>query len=211
LLEQAAVDIDLAIELVQNVREPKKRREFQAAAAQRLHNYLASTMTLVDHSRRLMRYRSGPIADEFNKRKSAVLSNLEVPFLQDLRNYTLHRTLPALSHHLSMNNVNTAAAEMTSEVELSVDTLQRWDGWTASSRSFLKTSVDAVQLRPVVRRHGELVYELNAWLLNALAEANEPALADANELVVERNAVLSGGDRETAREMSVAPWQRDPD
>ena len=81
LLDRAATDVGLALELIQNVHRPDVRERFEAATVQRLHNYVAGTMTLVDHTRRIMRARSGAIPDEFAKRKALLLANPEVPFV----------------------------------------------------------------------------------------------------------------------------------
>ena len=57
-------------------------------------------------------------------------------------------------------------------------------------------------IRPVVKRHAELLLDLNAWLLNELSNANAQALDEVNALVVARNAILTGGDLAEARRIS---------
>jgi hypothetical protein len=202
LLERGATDLGLAMELIQNVHSPDVREEFQAETVQRLHNYVAGTMTVVDHSRRIMRGRSGPMSEEFASKKEKLLANSELSFVQDLRNFTLHRSLPQLAHTLSINDVNTPEQQFTSEVELSVAELLAWHGWSSSSRRFLKGQGEAVVLRPVIRLHGELVVAINTWLHDELARVNKEALAEVNRLVVERNAVLSGIDAEQAERLT---------
>jgi hypothetical protein len=202
LLEQVATNPVLALEMIQNVRPPEVRDQFQAAITQRLHNYVAGTMTLVEHSRRVMGKRSGAICNDFAKRKQELLTNPEIPFMQDLRNFTLHRSLPFLGHSLSVVNVNAPDQAMTSEVQLSVSELLESDGWTAPSRGFLEAQGDVVTLRPLVRKHGRLTLEINMWLHDALASANAEALADANRLVIERNAILTGADLSDAERLT---------
>jgi hypothetical protein len=153
-------------------------------------------MTLVDHTRRLMKGRTGEVTDEFTRRKAELLEHPEVPFMQDLRNFTLHRKLPFLAHTVSMTNVNKPDQQFESEVLLSASDLLDWDGWTARSSMFLASAGD-VELRPVVRKHGEMVSALNIWLFASLIDAID--LAAINELVVERNAILTGVDVEAAR------------
>jgi hypothetical protein len=194
LLEQASADQQLAIELVQNVHRPDVRDRFQALTVQRLHNYVAGTMTLVDHVRRISDYVKDVIAD-FEQRKVALVNHPEVPFVQDLRNYTLHHSLPLVAHRLSMSAVNTPAQQMESEVELSVGELLRWKKWSASSKAYLANQDEVVGLRPLVRTHGDLVVKFNMHVYQELARANEPALQEANELVIARNALLVDGDR----------------
>lgn len=134
-----------------------------------------------------------------------MLNNPEVPFMLSLRNYTLHRTLPLFAHTLSMTNVNTPDQRMESEVQLGVADLLAWDGWAAPARAYLEAAGEAVQLRPVVKKHGELITQLNMWLHHALADANEEALHEVNELIIDRNAILTGGDREAAVRESRGP------
>ncbi len=202
LLDSAAGDFFLATELVQNVHNDAVRRRFVAETTQRLHNYLASTMSLVEHARRLMRGRTGAVATEFRRRKSELLDHAEVPFMMNLRVYTQHRALPLLAHSLSMFNVNSPDSKFESEVELSVAELSEWDGWSSASRGFLRAQGEVVVLRPIIREHGELVFALNLWLHGALSEENAQALEEANSLVVERNAILVGSSFDEAKALT---------
>jgi hypothetical protein len=192
LLLAPTTDVELAIELFQNAYRPDVRERFTYQVAQRLHNYLAGTMTLVDHSRRIMRDRTGPTATEFAKRKDELIAHPEIEFFQQLRNYLLHRALPIIGHTVTFNEINTAQQEIRGELELSVAELSGWDEWSARSRAFLAAQGEAVILRELVQRHGELVAGLNAWLLNALAADNADAMAELNRLVAERNGVMLG-------------------
>lgn len=201
LLESAATDWRIAFELVQNAHEPTIRDRFYSELTQRLHNYLACSASLVEHVRWLMRGRDGRLVDEFERRKAEAFGNPELPFIADLRVFTNHRTLPFFAHSMSVTNVNTPEAKMESEVKLNTVELLAWSNWRPASRDFLRGR-DQVELRPVVRRHAELMIELNAWLLNELAKANGPALEEANALVIARNAILTGGDLEAAAELT---------
>ena len=57
--------------------------------------------------------------------------------------------------------------------------------WSAADRACRRGVGDAVTLRPVIKRHAELVLGLNAWLLSELARADASTLAEVNELVVQ--------------------------
>jgi hypothetical protein len=137
--------------------------------------------------------------EEFRRRKEMMLQNPEVWFVVGLRNYTAHRKLPFFAHTLSMTNVNKSDQKMESEVELNVAELLEWDDWPPAERAYLEGLGDAVTIRPVVKRHAELLLDLNAWLLNELSNANAQALDEVNALVVARNAILTGGDLAEAR------------
>lgn len=205
LLDRAANDGNLAIELFQNVRRPIVRTRFEGMVARALHNYVASAMALVEHTRRIMRDRSGPIVDEFEQRKHDVVSNPEVPFIHNLRNYVLHHSLPFIGHEVRLQPQPGVLA--TGKIQLSVQQLTAWDGWSAPARRFIESHGDALALRPVAARHADLVIQLNLWLYEQLADANAPALAEVNRLVEERNAILGGIDLEEARRVTEA-WTR---
>ena len=205
LLERAASDADLAVELFQNVRRSVVRTRFDGAVMRGLHNYVASAMTLVDHTRRVMRDRTGPIVEEFALRKQDVVANPEVPFIQGLRNFVLHHSLPFVGHQVRLQPQPNVIA--TSEIQLSVSELAQWEGWSASTRAFIESHGEALALRPIIRRHSELVVDLNLWLYGQLADANADALAEVNELVVQRNAILGGLDMEEARSVT-EEWTR---
>jgi hypothetical protein len=202
LLQGASTNSELAFELIQNVREPTVRDQFQNQTTQRLHNYVAATMTLVDHSRRLLRGHKDDISKEFGVRLATALANPQIPLIQDLRNFMLHRSLPQLMHSLSMTNVNTPQARMDSQVQLSTDELLEFKRWSPGSKAFLVAQAPALSLLPLITNHGQVVLTLNNWLFNALAADNATALVEVNELVVARNAVLTGGSIEQARELT---------
>jgi len=198
LLDQAATDHELGIELIQNVYDDSVARQFEAEASRRLHNYVAATMSLVEHSRRLMRGRGDDVSRAWDARRADLLMNGEVPFMIDLRVFIQHKALPVLAHSLKIDHPNSPDASWESEVELGRDRLLRWDGWKAAARAYLVQQDEAIKLRPLVKKHAELVYQANAWLLRTLADDNAPALVDANRLVVEVNQAMFGCTYEEA-------------
>lgn len=190
----------------------KRQREFNAQVAQRLHNYVAATSALVDHSRRLMQDRSDSLTAEVDTKKTGLLAHPEVPFVKDLRNYMQHRSLPPVLLGTRMYDLNTTAPRTESEVTLSAEDLLTWDRWSADSKAFLRAQNGAFALRPVVHTHGYEMFQFNSWLFDLLIEQNRAGLADANELIVERNAVFNRIDLPEARRLT-EDWTRrqDPD
>jgi hypothetical protein len=200
LFDRAASDANLAVELFQNVRRPVVRTRFEGAVMRALHNYVASATALVEHTRRIMRGRSGPIIDELERRKRDVIAHPEVPFVHNLRNYVLHHSLPFIGHEVRLQPQPGVLA--TSEIQLRVRQLTAWDGWSAAARRFVESQGEVLMLRPVIAIHAELTVQLNLWLYEQLAAANEPALSEVNRLVVERNAILGGTDLQEARRVT---------
>jgi hypothetical protein len=60
-----------------------------------------------------MRDRSGPIVEEFERRKHEVVANQEVPFIQGLRNYVLHHSLPFVGHQVRLRPQPNVIAQST--------------------------------------------------------------------------------------------------
>ncbi|WP_248811633.1 hypothetical protein [Frankia sp. AgPm24] len=199
LLDRPTKDFLLAMELVQNVSPSDIQEKYSAEIVQRLHNYVAGTMTLVDHARRAMRNRTGDIAGEFERRRSQISSHLEIAFVQDLRNFTLHRALPLIGHKLTITGINTPGQQTVSAIELSTNDLSRWDRWTPKAREFIQNAGDEIALGPLIERHGKLVVDINSWLYESLRDANKLALAEVDDLIVKRNAILFGSSVEDAR------------
>ncbi len=199
LLDAPSRNRELAVELFQNVRRPDVREAYVAGTVRALHNYVASAVTLIDHTRRVVRGRKGPLADAYEQRKLEVLKHPEVPFVKDLRQFVLHRKLPFLGHRITIENDAVAG-----RIDLSVAELLEADCWSATSKTFIRGHDEALPIRPVVACHGELVVNLTNWLHNELAGANASALAEVNELVVERNALLGATPLDQARTLTDA-------
>lgn len=205
-LEAVSSSLDLALKLIPGV-DPGVRAAFNAQVIQRLHNYVAATMTLVDHSRRMMRGRTGSIAEEFGMRKTTLLTNPEVRFVQDLRNFTVHRSLPLLAHRLRFSGRSSVDARGESDMLLSVEDLLTWDGWDHGTREWIKSQSGGIRLRQLIIDHSGLVYDINYWLLDALSDENGAALVEANEIILERNAFFSRTDRAEAAKLT-EDWTR---
>lgn len=201
VLARPTQDQALAVELFQNMRRPDVREGDELAVTNGLHNYVAGSATLVDHTRRLMDGRTGVIAEEFEQRKTSVASDPQVLFIKNLRNFVLHRAHPFLGHTVKVAD---QSGRITGEIELSRSDLLAWDKWSSAARAFVKDQPEQIPLRPIVQHHAKLMIELHNWLHDQLAIANRSALEDTHRLIEERNAVLTGLDPATAQRLSEA-------
>ncbi len=182
LLDAASNDQFLALELVQNVHSPKIRVDFERELSRRLHNHVASTMSLVAHVRRIVKRLPSSTKAEFDSRTKILARNPELKFMQDFRNYTLHDSLPFIGHTLRIGHHDLNDGTFESEVELSCEDLLVSTCWTTDSRAFLKTFGDALPLRTVVQRHGQLIRDHHVWLAREIREIVNSALSELNEL-----------------------------
>lgn len=82
IFEQVSMNPDVAIVLSGSLQGHMPGTDDVISCITRhLHNYVASAMTQVDHSRRSTEGRTGPIADEYEHRKVEMLTNPEISFL----------------------------------------------------------------------------------------------------------------------------------
>ncbi|MEO8425375.1 MAG: hypothetical protein ABI595_15875 [Actinomycetota bacterium] len=209
LLDAASHNEELAIELIQNVHSPIVRDDFEKLLSRRLHNHLASTASLVDHVRRIVKRLPSSVAPGFGARTDVLTQAPEVGFVRDLRNFTLHRALPFLGHKITISNMNTAEQEFESEVELSVQELLRWDRWTPSSRSFISSQGEAVRLRAVIDRQGQLVWDHNMWLGQRMADYVGAHVDEINQLRLGVVCAQFGVSPEVGHQMMVERAARD--
>jgi len=174
----------LALQLVQNP-PPGWRQELQ----RRLHNYVAATKTLVDHTRRLLAlYPDTNLAVEYEPRKNTIATAPVTAFFNDLRNYVLHHRLPFPGHQLSMTGPAAAEQSFESKVLLSTSGLLEWDNWSATSRSFLEAQKGDVDLLLAMNEHRALVEQLYNWLLRQFPVLHGDDLDDVNRLIRDYNA-----------------------
>lgn len=209
LLERAATDEELAIELIQNVHRADVRERFHDELSRAMHNHAASTATLIDHTRRVVGMTEKSLREEYERRRDVVASAGEVAFVKGLRNYMLHHSLPFVGHTVSFDNANKPDGSIVSEVQLSSGALlESKQAWTAAAKTFIRACGDRVNLRPTIARQGRLMMDLHLWLTNAI-EVTLP-IDELNELVTEVNAALMDTDAETARNHPIHEMRRQP-
>jgi hypothetical protein len=192
LLDAVASSDEIAVEMFQNTRPPDVREEIEARIDQRLHNYVASSGALVDHTRRMLaKYEGTALSDEYEIRKEEIARTGPARFMKDLRNYTLHRELPFLGNIVSL--ATDEGDRWVAEIRLSAALLLEWDGWSRPARSLIEASDGAITLRHVVREHVDLIRSLYQWLWTQYRGLHRYELVLLDDLHAEHDWVLSGG------------------
>jgi hypothetical protein len=175
LLKSPSADIGLAVQLMNP--DPRVGMPFWERLDQRLHNQVASAVTLVDHTRILMEYYKDDTPDvsaEYESRKKRIMEMNEAAFLRNLRNYLLHYGAPPVVHTLTLTPGKTDTAAFGHVVKLSAARLLEWDGWSGQSRSYLSSFPDRDRpvLGQVVADYGNAMSELYTWLLDQRQAVN---------------------------------------
>jgi hypothetical protein len=143
-----------------------KLESFIDEVTRRLHNFLAGAKTLVDHTRVFKNemYKGHRFEKVYLEKLHRDLSRSPVVrFVQDLRNYVLHKQLPIASAELSFKRGEGTSMEFDSTIKLDVNKLREWDGWKPESRVYLDTLDDKVQIREVVEKYEAAIRSFYQW------------------------------------------------
>lgn len=186
---------ELSTELFQNVRPPIVRDRYLRELARLIHNYAASSATLIDHSRQLMsNYRKSDFEQAFQERKTLITQMPEHHFLKDFRNYVLHYSLPPIDYTIGLRDND----HNTFELKFNTPSLLEWENWSEKSRTFITTHENALVFLPIIEAHGAAMDELHTWMLAQFETLHRSDVQVANELIHKRNAVLAGKDENDA-------------
>ncbi|AVT82493.1 hypothetical protein [Rhodopseudomonas palustris] len=133
----------------------------------RFHNYLAAAKTLIDHTRAFVddHYKTTDVAADYRRRVAEVFSENPIcKFMQDIRNYTLHRELPISTMSLNF----TPEHGIRTGVFIVVEQLKEWGGWTALSRQFLNSQHGEINPGQIVDTYSLIVEDFHSWLEDRL-------------------------------------------
>lgn len=165
-----------------------------------IHNFVTSAMTLVDHTRVMLSdlYGGQPIHEEILDRIKGGVGNSPVcKFVQDMRNYIVHKGLPNSEMYFEGNNLNGELVFKTG-VRMKTSDLATWDGWKALSKVYLSASGDYVEIEEFTKGYLDEVNEFVDWLENRLTThhaddllklretqlLNQPVYSESNEVEV---------------------------
>jgi hypothetical protein len=158
----------------------------------RLHNYLASVKTLVDHTRA---FRSRHVRDEgFDSQCEAQLSRLRdnpvVKFLQEFRNPVLHSGLPRVAVTTTFPESRGIRRQLT----VSVSELLAMHDWSEEARRYIDQAQEGyhkdqkyVDLAVAAQNYQDTVTAFYSWFYGSIGTVKGPMIA---EFVARRNELV---------------------
>jgi len=133
-----------------------------------LQNFLASARMLVDVTRRWMRqqFADSGFLDTYQEEVSRRFeNNVQAQFLEDLRNFTLHRTLPLSIPELRMQKVSESTLKSSLGIVLLKDYLLDWGNWSELARMQIDMAFEGqVDILPICEQYFHNVTEFTQWL-----------------------------------------------
>ncbi len=130
--------------------------------ARLLHNFLASAGTLTDHTRNHVRrcYENHSFWQTYQSEVRSVFGESDLAqFIQDLRNFTLHHSLPITNATLSWGQDRPT----THRFQLDNARLLRSFQWKQRARQFIDEQGDRFAIFPSVAEYMELVAAFHVW------------------------------------------------
>jgi len=170
------------IEATRNVRDPDQglrlmaleNREAGLQAHREInrlvHNFVAGSKSLIDHTRQFIRehYAGTALESTYDDRVKADFASEPVAkFVQDLRNYMVHKGLPNSQMFLHFDNTSTApgaGGELTTGVHYETSALLEWDGWTAPAKTYIREAGEHLDIHTLAESYLEQVLRFHAWL-----------------------------------------------
>jgi hypothetical protein len=153
-----------------------------------VHNFAASALTLVEHTRIMMRehYADTEFHKAYEDEVAMVFVNEPVAnFVQGLRNYMVHKGLPNSHMFLSFkSDPNATDGSGTQETGVRYDTasLLEWPRWKPPARKYLNDSGEHLDVHRFAEAYLVLVNRFYAWLDSTLQDHHKADLEELGEL-----------------------------
>jgi hypothetical protein len=162
--------------------------EYEHELVRLFHNYLASIGTLRDVQRAIhrsiwpMKGKDKPSDWEskvYGPKVQELLGAADIKFLQDLRNYTVHYTLPVPNRSSTMSWSGGGPVRYENRLTLDSAALLKWGSWTSKARKFIADHEGAVEFLPAIENYSVAVREFFQWFWDTISRALAPELQDA--------------------------------
>lgn len=161
-----------------DVRNREKLESILIEIVRRLHNFVAAAISLVEHTRRIVRamYKETPfIYDYQSELESRIISNEQIQFLHDLRNFTLHYDLPPVAASLDLNVIE-------HKLVIDIELLKKWTNWKSIPKKFLASQSSDIILIDLVKNYAEIIFQFHDWLYNKQCEIHKEIFDELNAL-----------------------------
>jgi len=170
---------------------------FLGEVQRKTHNLVASVVTVIDHTRRILQKEwpdaAHPIRVEFDAARQVFLTDARLVVVRDLRNFCLHRSLPNIVGQLHFGE----QSSVTHRALLSKVSLLEWDGWKAPAKAYLDEADDTIELRPLVVHYVDQALQLQNSVIASIRTHEADVLAPWQQLAEEHDAHVSEVIRRT--------------
>ncbi len=158
------------------------------------HNFLASAKSLIDHTRVFVEdyYKNTAIEQAYKQKISSELASDPVSrFIQDLRNYMVHKALPNSSMSLTVSRIeNSSAHDLVTTVSISRDNLLKWSKWSSVSKEYLRSTEERIKISELSKVYGDKILEFYGWFDAKLEKHHKKDIDEFHKLNKQYQAML---------------------
>ncbi len=145
-----------------------------------LHNFLASAKSLVEQTRVVIRiwYKGDDFLEEYKAQiNTRFVNNSLIGFIEDLRNFNLHYSLPITNATLSIKIDQKTGNSITDFSFVLIKTsLIVWTGWTEKGKDFLSKAKEEIVISNLVDDYYKQIFDFHSWLISSLQEKHKKDL-----------------------------------
>lgn len=166
-------------QLLTAARNQDKLHNVQTDILRRLHNFVAATQSLIEHTRRFHNklYGDSGTFPEYQAQVDTRFVNDPLSqFVQRLRQYCQHYKAPDIGIKVAVQRVEDTYIERR-VVFLSLDNLREFDGWNAPAKLYMNSLPDEVDVLGVVTQYRDKVIEFYQWFQSRQLEIHADELA----------------------------------
>ena len=139
-----------------------------------VHNFLTSAKSLVDLTRNIVNewYKNTEFINEYQKQvNTRFRNNPQSGFIEELRNFSLHYSLPIVNATLSVNGINNGkVTEMKFSFVLIKRSLLFWSGWTQKGKPFLEKMDDETDISILLLDYFKEIMDFHQWIDSRIRE-----------------------------------------
>ena len=171
--------------------ERDQLRELQNEVVRHLHNFLASARTLVDHTRAIMNepFISEAHRTEYRQEVARIFAGDPlIGFMHQLRNFTLHRSIPITSLQLSLHPTS---GLFDSAVLIDLDKMADWDGWRSAGKAFIGSHRPTIRIMAIVDGYEGKIREFYEWFCLQFQKHYEKEMGEVSAMQKQWNDRLS--------------------
>lgn len=153
-----------------------------------LHNFLASAKMLVDVTRRWVKELFSE--SEFwtiyqNEVSTRFVNNVQAQFLEDLRNFTLHRSLPLSTPELRFQEIDEHTLKSSVGVVLIKGYLLEWKEWSELAKLQFGMALEReIDIMFICGQYYENVTEFTQWLFWQVREQFNSQIKQINDVLL---------------------------
>lgn len=171
-----------------DINKRKELEQVQYEVIRRLLNYIFSAKALVDYTRNLIDdwYANTDFMVEYNAEiKTRFVENELVGFIEDLRNYSAHYSLPITRPSFSITKDNSQNVQFNHSFIMSKSVLLHWKNWD-KGKKYLDKSPEDIEIEKFSYEYFNLVDNFDRWLYGKLVKLHKVDL----DWVIEKSRQL---------------------